>query len=122
MQLVEPMDYEPFVHLMQASYLLLTDSGGVQEEGPSLGVPVLVMREKTERPEAITAGTVKLVGVDEKTILAAVSRLISNRAEYLKMSKAVNPYGDGRAAKRIIQSILYYFGAISRRPGEFRVR
>jgi len=107
-KLIEPLDYEPFVHLMKASYLLITDSGGVQEEGPSLGKPVLVMREKTERPEAIFAGTVRLVGVDEEAIFYEASKLISGEQEYQKMSKAVNPYGDGQAAERIIQAILHW--------------
>ncbi len=104
-QLIEPLDYEPFVHLMKASYLIITDSGGVQEEAPSLGVPVLVMREKTERPEAIKAGTVKLVGVSETGIFKAADNLLTDKKLYNKMSKAINPYGDGKAAKRIVKVI-----------------
>ena len=107
---IEPMDYEPFVHLMKASYLILTDSGGIQEEAPSLGKPVLVLREKTERPEAIKAGTVKLIGVDADKIFKEAGRLLSKKSDYKKMQKVVNPYGDGKAAKRIISVILHYLG------------
>lgn len=117
--LIEPLDYEPFVHLMKASHIILTDSGGVQEEAPSLGKPVLVMREKTERPEAVTSGTVKLVGMDESVIFDAVSKLLTDKDEYARMSQSVNPYGDGRASERIIGAILHYFGALDRKPEEF---
>ena len=120
--LVEPLDYEPFVHLMKASYIILTDSGGVQEEGPSLGKPVLVLREKTERPEAVAAGTVKLVGMDEKLIFDEASRLLTDQAEYAKMSQAVNPYGDGHASERIVGALLHYFGASDMKPEEFVVK
>jgi len=105
-KLIEPLDYEPFVQLMKKAYLIITDSGGVQEEAPSLGVPVLVMREKTERPEAIKAGTVKLVGVEEKDIYNSAKQLLTDKKRYNKMSKAVNPYGDGYAARRIVQVLL----------------
>jgi UDP-N-acetylglucosamine 2-epimerase (non-hydrolysing) len=101
--LIEPLDYLPFVYLMSKSYLILTDSGGIQEEAPSLGKPVLVMREATERPEAVKAGTVKLVGTNKDKIIKEVSKLIENRDEYEKMSKAINPYGDGNASERIIK-------------------
>jgi UDP-N-acetylglucosamine 2-epimerase (non-hydrolysing) len=100
--LIEPLDYEPFVYLMNKSYLILTDSGGVQEEAPSLGKPVLVMRDTTERPEAVIAGTVKLVGTDKDLIIKETLKLINNKEEYDKMSKSHNPYGDGKAAERII--------------------
>lgn len=120
--LIEPLDYEPFVHLMKASYIILSDSGGVQEEAPSLGKPVLVLREKTERPEAIKAGTVKLVGMDEKAIFEEADRLLTDKAEYDKMSQAVNPYGDGRASERIAGALLHYFGASDRLPEEFDVK
>jgi len=100
--LISPQDYLPFVYLMNASYLILTDSGGVQEEAPSLGKPVLVMRETTERPEAVNAGTVKLVGTNAEKIIEQVSILLSNVSEYEKMTKAHNPYGDGMAVGRII--------------------
>ena len=118
-EIIEPMDYEPFVHLMKASYIILTDSGGVQEEAPSLGKPVLVLREKTERPEAIEAGTVKLVGVKEEDVFRETEKLILDKDEYKKMTKAVNPYGDGKASERITQAILHYFGFTDRRPKEF---
>jgi UDP-N-acetylglucosamine 2-epimerase (non-hydrolysing) len=98
---IEPLEYLSFVYLMEKSYLVLTDSGGIQEEAPGLGKPVLVMRDTTERPEALTAGTVKLVGTDYNKIVDEVSKLIDNRKYYDKMSKAVNPYGDGKACKRI---------------------
>ena len=117
--LVEPLDYEPFVHLMKEAYLILTDSGGIQEEAPSLGKPVLVMREKTERPEAVAAGTVKLVGLDEELIFSEADRLLSDEAAYREMSQSVNPYGDGHAAERIVGALLHYFGAADRRPEEF---
>jgi len=100
--LLEPQTYLPFVSLMMSSKLILTDSGGVQEEGPSLGKPVLVMRENTERPEAVSAGTVKIVGTNKHAIVKEVSRLIENSIEYEKMANAINPYGDGLAAGRII--------------------
>lgn len=121
-ELTEPLDYEPFVHLMKASYLILTDSGGVQEEAPSLGKPVLVLREKTERPEAVAAGTVKLVGTDEKVIFEETDRLIIDQAEYNRMSHSVNPYGDGHAAERIVGALLHYFGASDRKPEEFNAK
>jgi UDP-N-acetylglucosamine 2-epimerase (non-hydrolysing) len=99
--LTEPMDYVPFVDLMQRAYLILTDSGGIQEEAPSLGKPVLVLREKTERPEAVEAGTVKLVGTDPTRIVQEASRLLDCSEEYIKMSRIHNPYGDGHASERI---------------------
>ena len=121
-ELIEPLDYEAFVHLMKASHLILTDSGGVQEEAPSLGKPVLVLREKTERPEAISAGAVKLVGMDEKVIFEETNRLLTDPSAYESMSRAINPYGDGHASERIVELILYYFGALDRRPGEFNAK
>jgi UDP-N-acetylglucosamine 2-epimerase (non-hydrolysing) len=104
--LLEPLDYLAFVFLMHKSYLILTDSGGIQEEAPSLGKPVLVLREVTERPEAIEAGTVILVGTDEKKIIEETNRLLNDSNIYEKMSQAHNPYGDGHAATRIIQQIV----------------
>ena len=101
--LIEPLDYAPFVRMMQLSYLILTDSGGIQEEAPSLGKPVLVMRETTERPEAVTAGTVKLVGTDPEKILNEVHTLLTQEEAYLAMSMAHNPYGNGKAAPRIVE-------------------
>lgn len=100
--LVEPLDYEPFVYLLKHSYVVLTDSGGIQEEAPSLGKPVLVMRDVTERPEAVDAGTVELVGANKERIIAGVSQLLEDEAHYSKMSHAHNPYGDGRACDRIL--------------------
>ena len=100
-RLIEPQSYVPFVDLMRRAYLLITDSGGIQEEGPSLGKPILVMREKTERPEAVTAGTVKLVGTDESRIINEATLLLENRAIYESMTRVHNPYGDGRASRRI---------------------
>jgi UDP-N-acetylglucosamine 2-epimerase (non-hydrolysing) len=101
--LIEPQEYLQFVYLLNRSYLVVTDSGGVQEEAPTLGKPVLVMRSNTERPEAVEAGTVKLVGTDSERIYAEAERLIVSDRDYFKMQKAVNPYGDGLAAKRIVR-------------------
>jgi UDP-N-acetylglucosamine 2-epimerase (non-hydrolysing) len=103
--LLEPLDYVSFIDLMGRAYLLLTDSGGIQEEGPSLGKPILVMREKTERPEAVEAGTVKLVGTDEERIYREASRLLDDAEEYGRMTRIHNPYGDGFASRRIWQFI-----------------
>jgi UDP-N-acetylglucosamine 2-epimerase (non-hydrolysing) len=100
--LIEPLDYEPFVYLMDQSYIILTDSGGVQEEAPSLGKPVLVMRDTTERPEAVSAGTVKLVGTNKQLLIDEAQSLIDNEEAYKNMSMAHNPYGDGKASERII--------------------
>jgi UDP-N-acetylglucosamine 2-epimerase (non-hydrolysing) len=107
--LTKPLDYFEFVYLLKISTLILTDSGGIQEEAPSLGKPVLVLRENSERPEAIAAGTARLVGTDIDDIVNAVSELLSNELEYKKMSLAHNPYGDGRACTRIIDGIIEYF-------------
>jgi len=101
--LIEPLQYESFLYLMSKSYFIITDSGGVQEEAPSLGKPVLVMRDTTERPEALKAGTVKLVGTDPKKIIQEAQKLLDNLEEYQKMSQAHNPYGDGKACEKIIQ-------------------
>lgn len=103
--LIEPQDYLPFVYLMTRAHLILTDSGGIQEEAPALGKPVLVMRDTTERPEAVAAGTVKLVGTDGQRIIEAVTALLSDASEYQKMSFAHNPYGDGKACDRIVEII-----------------
>jgi UDP-N-acetylglucosamine 2-epimerase (non-hydrolysing) len=104
--LTDPLEYQPFVYLMSLSRLVLTDSGGIQEEAPSLGKPVLVMRDTTERPEAVESGTVKLVGSDVERIIHSVSLLIDDEAEYLRMSRAHNPYGDGNASGRIVQTLV----------------
>jgi UDP-N-acetylglucosamine 2-epimerase (non-hydrolysing) len=106
--LIAPQDYLPFVYLMSRADVILTDSGGVQEEAPSLGKPVLVMRETTERPEAVDAGTVKLVGTDTDLIVSEVSRLLDDRVAYEAMSFAHNPYGDGKAVDRILSRIRLY--------------
>ena len=99
---IEPLEYLSFVYLMEKAFFVLTDSGGIQEEAPGLGKPVLVMRDTTERPEALEAGTVKLVGTDYDKIVGEVSALLDDAAQYERMSKAVNPYGDGKACSRII--------------------
>jgi UDP-N-acetylglucosamine 2-epimerase (non-hydrolysing) len=112
--LTAPQDYLPFVYLMGRSYLILTDSGGVQEEAPSLGKPVLVMRDTTERPEAVTAGTVKLVGTDDRKIIREAETLLTRPAAYRRMSRAHNPYGDGKAAERIVRIILKNTGPRAR--------
>lgn len=106
--LIEPQDYAPFCRLMEKATLILTDSGGVQEEAPSLGKPVLVLREETERPEAVALGTVKLVGQNEETILTEASRLLSDPAAYAAMAHAVNPYGDGHATERILAALKQF--------------
>jgi len=109
--LIEPQDYLPFVYLMDRAYLILTDSGGIQEEAPSLGKPVLVMRNTTERPEAVDAGTVKLVGTDVERILSETNTLLSDNVSYQRMSQAHNPYGDGNASARIVETLAAYSAA-----------
>ncbi len=108
--LMKPLEYEPFIYLMNHTYLILTDSGGIQEEAPSLGKPVLVMRDTTERPEGITAGVVKLVGIDKKIIVSETLKLLDNKKLYKKMSKTINPYGDGKAAGRIVRVLVKMLG------------
>jgi UDP-N-acetylglucosamine 2-epimerase (non-hydrolysing) len=103
---IEPLQYLEFVYLMERAHIVLTDSGGIQEEAPGLGKPVLVMRDTTERPEAVEAGTVHLVGTDYNLIIKEVSTLLENREAYQKMAKAVNPYGDGKACKRIVEALI----------------
>jgi len=103
--LIEPLQYEQFIYMMNRSYFIITDSGGVQEEAPSLGKPVLVMRDTTERPEALDAGTVKLVGTDTELIIKEAQELIDNKEAYAHMSKASNPYGDGHACDKIVKFI-----------------
>ncbi len=105
-RLIDPLPYVPFVDLMLRSHLIITDSGGIQEEAPSLGKPVLVMREKTERPEAVEAGTVRLVGTDEERIVAEANRLLDDEVEYERMARTHNPYGDGHACDRIAETLL----------------
>lgn len=106
--LIEPLDYLPFVHLMSRAHLILTDSGGIQEEAPSLGKPVLVMRDNTERPEAVSAGTVRLIGTDQHAIVAAVEHLLADADTWARMSQAHNPYGDGGACRRILEALALH--------------
>ena len=113
--LTEPQDYLPFVYLMNRAHIILTDSGGIQEEAPSLGKPVLVMRDETERPEAVKAGTVLLVGTDEEKIIEKTEALLDQTDFYRKMSKSHNPYGDGKSAKKIVQILLREFAAKTKR-------
>jgi UDP-N-acetylglucosamine 2-epimerase (non-hydrolysing) len=120
--LIEPLDYQPFAQLMAKSYLVLTDSGGMQEEAPSLGKPVLVLRDTTERPEAMEAGTVMLVGTNQEIILQETLRLIDDTRYYKNMANAVNPYGDGRAAERIVKAVLSLFGEIRETIEDFQYR
>lgn len=117
--LVEPMEYEPFTNLMARSAIVLTDSGGIQEEAPSLGKPVLVLRDTTERPEAVEAGTVKLVGTDEEKIFRAAYELLTDEKAYKAMAEAVNPYGDGHSAERIADALLYIEGLSDKKPTKF---
>jgi len=117
--LIEPLGVIDFHNIASRAHIILTDSGGVQEEAPSLGVPVLVLRDTTERPEGIQAGTLKLAGTDEETIFNLVHELLGNEEEYVKMSQASNPYGDGEASKRIVEAILYHFNLSNTKPEEF---
>jgi UDP-N-acetylglucosamine 2-epimerase (non-hydrolysing) len=117
--LLDPLDTEELHNLMARCYLVLTDSGGLQEEAPSLGKPVLVLRDVTERPEAVEAGTVKIIGTDADAITKETSRLLDDADEYKRMANAINPYGDGHASERIVQAILYKFNICNDRPLEF---
>ncbi|MDR3562528.1 MAG: UDP-N-acetylglucosamine 2-epimerase (non-hydrolyzing) [Negativicutes bacterium] len=114
--LVDPLDYQPFANLLARSYLILTDSGGIQEEAPALGKPVLVLRDTTERPEAIAAGTVKLIGTDRDKVYTETRRLLAEQSEYCRLATACNPYGDGKAAGRIVEFILWKYGLSAQRP------
>ncbi|MDO9555241.1 MAG: UDP-N-acetylglucosamine 2-epimerase (non-hydrolyzing) [Atribacterota bacterium] len=120
--LLDTLDYDDMVNLMSKSYIILTDSGGIQEEGPSLGKPVLVLRDETERPEAVKAGVVKLVGTNEERIYSEVDLLLNSREKYMEMSKSINPYGDGKASERIVKKILYSFNLINQAPDEFKAK
>ena len=117
--LIDPMEYEPFANLMSLSSLVLTDSGGIQEEAPSFGKPVLVLRNTTERPEAVEAGTVRLIGTDKDVVYAETKRLLTDQAAYDAMSNAVNPYGDGKTSQRIVQAILHVFAGEEAVPDDF---
>jgi len=118
-KLIDPLDYEPFANLLARSYLVLTDSGGVQEEAPALGKPVLVLRDTTERPEAIKAGTVKLIGTDKDRVYNEARLLLADVGEYDRMANACNPYGDGQAARRIVETILWKYGFREKQPNQF---
>lgn len=118
MLLVEPLAYGAFARLLHRATIVLTDSGGVQEEAPSLGKPVLVMRNTTERPEAVEAGTARLIGTERATIVGEVDRLLTNTTAYASMANATNPYGDGHASKRTLDAIAHLFG-LADRPEEF---
>lgn len=107
--LIEPLDYLPFAHLQKKSYLIVTDSGGIQEEAPTLGKPVLVVRKETERPEGIEAGTAKLIGLEEENIFSEINLILNDKTEYKKMANATNPYGDGHAAEKIVDIIIKEF-------------
>ena len=120
--LTEPMDYQPFANLMSRASVILTDSGGIQEEAPALGKPVLVLRGTTERPEAVAAGTVRLVGTDYDAVRNETLRLLTDRSYYQSMAEAVNPYGDGQACRRIVGFILNRFGYTDEMPDEFNVQ
>lgn len=117
--LISPLDVVDFHNLAAGSYFIMTDSGGVQEEAPSLGKPVLVLRDKTERPEGVEAGTLKLVGTESEKVKKEIEELLDNDAEYQRMAQAKNPYGDGKASERILDAIAYYFGVTDKKPIEF---
>lgn len=117
--LIDPLPADEMHNLMSRCYMVLTDSGGLQEEAPSLGKPVLVLRRETERPEAVAAGTVKIAGVEQEQIVAMASELIESPEAYEKMAKAVNPYGDGQACRRIAEAILWYFGRREQKPTDY---
>ena len=117
--LTSPLDPRDMHNFLDRSHLVLTDSGGLQEEAPALGKPVLVLRNETERPEAVVAGTVRIAGTDEENIFRMTCLLLDSEEEYRKMSNAVNPYGDGKASIRIAQSLLYHFGIRSELPEQF---
>jgi UDP-N-acetylglucosamine 2-epimerase (non-hydrolysing) len=118
-RLSEPLDYLGIVRLLDACDLVLTDSGGLQEEAPALGKPVLVLRDKTERPEGITAGTSRLVGTSPRRVLRAAETLLHDGAAYRAMAHAENPYGDGRAAERVLAALGFHFGLTAERPAPF---
>ena len=120
--LLDTLDYDDMINLMSKSYIILTDSGGIQEEAPSLGKPVLVLRDETERPEAVKAGVVKLIGTDEERIFSEIDLVLNSREKYMEMSKSINPYGDGKASERIVKKILYNFNLIDQSPDEFKVK
>jgi UDP-N-acetylglucosamine 2-epimerase (non-hydrolysing) len=116
---IEPLQYLEFVYLMEKSTVVLTDSGGIQEEAPGLGKPVLVMRDTTERPEAVKAGTVLLVGTEEERVYSEAKKLLTDEIAYAQMAEAKSPYGDGEAARRIVEAILYRYGKRETPPVPF---
>jgi len=116
---IKPLDVVDFQNFAKRSFLILSDSGGVQEEAPSLGVPVLVLRDTTERPEGVSAGTLKVVGTEKGKVIREVEKLLDNEEEYLLMAKAKNPYGDGHASERILNATAYYLGITNEKPEEF---
>ena len=118
--LLEPLGYLDFVQLMRRARLILTDSGGLQEEAPSLGVPVLVLREATERPEVVRCGVARLLGRNPKRIVREAEFLLKSKRAYRRMSRAGNPYGDGKAARRIVEGVRYFFGLRREKPVDFR--
>ncbi|RIM34913.1 UDP-N-acetylglucosamine 2-epimerase (non-hydrolyzing) [Staphylococcus caprae] len=119
-ELIEPLDVVDFHNFAKHAYLIMTDSGGIQEEAPSLHKPVLVLRETTERPEGVEAGTLKVVGTDEQQVYNATKQLLDNEIVYNKMSHAMNPYGDGKASLRIVEHIKFYFGLLDKKPSHFK--
>ena len=118
--MIPPVDYLDLVNLLRKrAHLVVTDSGGIQEEAPALGKPVLVLRKVTERPEAVAAGTAKVIGVDEQGVFDAINKLLTDQRVYSRMANAVNPYGDGKATLRILDAIRFHFGMWDERPAEF---
>ena len=118
--LLDTLDYGDMINLMSKIYIILTDSGGIQEEAPSLGKPIFVLRDETERPEAVEAGVVKLIGTNKERIISEVNIILTNKDKYMEMAKRINPYGDGKASKRIIKKILHNFYFIDQAPAEFQ--
>lgn len=118
--LLPPLEYPDLARLIKLSYFVVTDSGGIQEEAPSLGKPVLVLRNVTERPEAVTAGTVKIVGSDENTVFNNISRLLTDKNFHARMARAINPYGDGMAGQRTVEAVRYFFGLRKSKPPQFK--
>jgi UDP-N-acetylglucosamine 2-epimerase (non-hydrolysing) len=117
--LIPPIDYLDLVNLLERAYIVVTDSGGIQEEAPALGKPVMVLRKVTERPEAVAAGTAKVIGVDESGVYNDIKELLTNQRVYERMANAVNPYGDGKATLRILDAIRFRFNVWNERPAEF---
>jgi len=120
--LIEPITVDELHNAMNRCYMVMTDSGGLQEEAPALAKPVLVLRKETERPEAVEAGTVKIAGVDKSEIIRLACDLLDNKESYEKMARAANPYGDGEASRRTVEAVLYHFGELKERPQEFKVK